>query len=170
MPAVLSYPGVYIEEVSSGVHSIAGVATSVTAFVGRTLWGPANEPIRVQSFAEFERQFGGLWIDSTLGHTVSHFFQNGGGDALVVRIYRIPSAAQVAAGAASDGTATVSAEQFAGAAQGTLTLDTNPTSGDTMTLDTKVYTFDPAAVAAQGTLTLDTQPTNGDTMTIGAKV
>jgi hypothetical protein len=56
------------------------------------------------------------------------------------------------------------------AAQGTLTVATNPSDGDTMTIDSKVYTFDgPAAVAAQGMLTVDTNPINGDTMTIGGK-
>jgi phage tail sheath protein FI len=86
MPATLTYPGVYIEELPSGVRTVTGVATSITAFIGRALRGPVNEPVRVQSFAEFERQFGGLWIDSTLGYAVSHFFLNGGGDALIVRV------------------------------------------------------------------------------------
>jgi phage tail sheath protein FI len=86
MPAVLNYPGVYIEELPSGVRTITGVATSITAFVGRALRGPVNDPVRVQSFAEFERTFGGLWVDSTLGYAVSHFFLNGGADALIVRV------------------------------------------------------------------------------------
>jgi phage tail sheath protein FI len=86
MPVTLSYPGVYIEEVSSGVRTITGVATSITAFVGRALRGPENDPVRVQSFAEFERQFGGLWRDSTLSYAVQQFFQNGGRDALIVRV------------------------------------------------------------------------------------
>jgi hypothetical protein len=86
MPAALTYPGVYIEELPSGVHTITGVATSITAFVGSALRGPANDPVRVQSYAEFERQFGGLWNQSTLGYAVSQFFLNGGGDALIVRV------------------------------------------------------------------------------------
>src|SRR4029077_20743684 len=84
--AALTYPGVYIEEIPSGVRTITGVATSITAFIGRAHRGPVNEPVRVQSFAEFERAFGGLWVDSTLGYAVSHFFGNGGGDALIVRV------------------------------------------------------------------------------------
>jgi len=86
MPTMVSYPGVYIEEISSGVRTITGVATSITAFIGRTRRGPPNDPVRVQSFAEFERTFGGLWSASTLGYAVAQFFQNGGGDALIVRI------------------------------------------------------------------------------------
>src|SRR5262245_3254508 len=84
MPVVpaLSYPGVYIQEIPSEVRTITGVATSITAFIGRALSGP----VRVQSFGEFERTFGGLWAESTLGYAVVQFFLNGGGDALVVRV------------------------------------------------------------------------------------
>jgi hypothetical protein len=67
-------------------RTIAAVATSITAFAGQAKRGPVNEPIRVQNFIEFERSFGGLWSDSTLGYAVAHFFQNGGTDALIVRI------------------------------------------------------------------------------------
>jgi hypothetical protein len=59
MPAALSYPSVYVEEIPSGVHTIAGVAASITAFVGRALRGPTDKPVRVQSFAQFDRAFGG---------------------------------------------------------------------------------------------------------------
>jgi phage tail sheath protein FI len=86
MPIAVSYPGVYVEEISSGVRTITGVATSIAAFIGRTLRGPPNDPVRVQSFAEFERAFGGLWSESTLSYAVAQFFQNGGGDALIVRV------------------------------------------------------------------------------------
>ncbi len=86
MPAALTFPGVYIEEISSGVRTITGVATSITAFIGATQRGEPNKPIRVQSFAEFERNFGGLWRDSPLTYAVHQFFQNGGADALIVRV------------------------------------------------------------------------------------
>jgi len=93
MPATLSYPGVYVEEVTSGVRTITGVATSITAFIGRALRGPENEPTRVRSFAEFERLFGGLWRNSTMSYAVQQFFQNGGGDALIIRVHNGGSAA-----------------------------------------------------------------------------
>src|SRR5215208_2925802 len=96
MPVAVSYPGVYVEEISSGVRTITGVATSITAFIGRTRRGPSNDPIRVQSFAEFERTFGGLWSESTVSYAVMQFFQNGGGDALVVRIANSGGAASTA--------------------------------------------------------------------------
>lgn len=93
MPATLSYPGVYIEEISSGVHTITGVATSITAFIGRTRRGPVadpitgGEPITINSFADFERIFGGLWELSPLSFAVRDFYLNGGSQAVIVRLY-----------------------------------------------------------------------------------
>lgn len=86
MAVSLTYPGVYIEEVPSGVRTITGVATSITAFIGRALRGPVNDPVRIQSFGEFERIFGGLSQDSTMSYGLQHYFLNGGIDALVVRV------------------------------------------------------------------------------------
>ena len=92
MAVTPTYPGVYVEELPSGVRTITGVATSITALIGRTRRGPDNEPVRVQSFGEFERLFGGLWFHSTLSYAVRHFFQNGGGDALIIRVTHAESA------------------------------------------------------------------------------
>ncbi len=86
MPVPLSYPGVYIEELPSGVHTITGVATSITAFIGSAPRGQTDTPVNVQSFAEFSRTFGGLWVGSTVGYAVYDFFQNGGSQALIVRV------------------------------------------------------------------------------------
>ena len=93
MPATLTYPGVYIEEIPSGVRAITGVATSITAFVGRALRGPTDadedSPFTVvNSYGDFERTFGGLWLGSALGFAVRDFFLNGGSQALIVRCYR----------------------------------------------------------------------------------
>jgi len=55
MPVAVSYPGVYVQEISSGVHTITGVATSITAFIGKAVMGPADEPVTINSFADFER-------------------------------------------------------------------------------------------------------------------
>jgi phage tail sheath protein FI len=85
MPSALTYPGVYIEEIPSGVRTITGVATSIAAFVGRTLRGPVDDPVLVTSYGDFERQFGGLWSESTLSYAVRDFFRNGGAQAVIVR-------------------------------------------------------------------------------------
>lgn len=88
MSASLSYPGVYVVEVPSGVRTITGVATSITAFIGRARQGPVNRATRVQSFAEYTRLFGDLWQSSTMGYAVQQFFQHGGKDAYIVRVFR----------------------------------------------------------------------------------
>lgn len=87
MPAPLTYPGVYIEEIPSGVRTIVGVATSITAFIGRAQRGLTDEPIRIQSFADYERLFGGLWEPSTMSYAIQQFFLNGGTDAIIVRVH-----------------------------------------------------------------------------------
>ena len=87
MPVPRTYPGVYIEEIPSGIRTIVGVATSITAFIGRTLKGRANEPIRIQNYGDFDREFGGLWVKSPLSYAVQQFFLNGGADALIIRVH-----------------------------------------------------------------------------------
>jgi uncharacterized protein len=87
MAITTSYPGVYIEEVPIGAHPIEGVPTSVTAFIGRALRGATGAPGEVKSWLEFERLYGGLWAPATLGYAVQHFFNNGGSQALIVRVH-----------------------------------------------------------------------------------
>ena len=85
MPVTPTYPGVYIEEVPSGVHSITGVATAIAAFVDFFKRGPMNEAVEVFSFADFERVFGGLDTRSEASYAIQQFFLNGGSRAWVVR-------------------------------------------------------------------------------------
>ena len=86
MPVRLTYPGVYIEEIPSGVHTITGVATSITAFVGRAAQGPVNKATTINSFADYGRIFGGLSLLSTMSYAVQDFFLNGGSQAIIVRL------------------------------------------------------------------------------------
>ncbi len=86
MPVHVTYPGVYIEEIPSGVRTIAGVATSVTAFLGRARRGPVNEPVVINSFSDFERGFGGLAVGDPMGYAVRDFYLNGGSQAIIVRL------------------------------------------------------------------------------------
>jgi phage tail sheath protein FI len=95
MPSTLSYPGVYIEEVPSGVRTVTGVATSITAFVGYTAKGPLDRAVRIFNYGDYEREFGGLHRDSDVSYAVQQFFMNGGGDAYVVRIAANAAAASV---------------------------------------------------------------------------
>ncbi|MCK5218328.1 hypothetical protein KAR10_02325, partial [bacterium] len=85
MPQQYTYPGVYVEEIPSGVHTITGVATSVAAFIDFFKEGPMDEAVRIQSMADFNRYFGGLDARSAAGYAISQFFLNGGTQAYVVR-------------------------------------------------------------------------------------
>ena len=88
MPVTPTYPGVYIEEVPSGVHTITGVATSIGAFIDTFTRGPINTAVQVLSMADFEREFGGLNTLSEGSYAISQFFLNGGSQAWVIRVGR----------------------------------------------------------------------------------
>jgi hypothetical protein len=90
MPVTPTYPGVYIEEIPSGVRTITGVATSITAFVGRALRGPINEPTLINNFTDFERRFGGMDVDYPMSYAVRDFYLNGGSQALILRLFGKP--------------------------------------------------------------------------------
>lgn len=66
--------------------TVHAAPTSVTAFVGRAPAGPLQEPQAIGSFAEFERDFGGLSLECPLAYAVRHYFLNGGEQALIVRV------------------------------------------------------------------------------------
>jgi phage tail sheath protein FI len=85
MAATLSYPGVYVEEIPSGVRTITGVSTSNTAFVDFFPRGPINQPVRITSYGDFERRFGGLNAKSEASYGIKQYYLNGGQVAFVVR-------------------------------------------------------------------------------------
>jgi phage tail sheath protein FI len=87
------FPGVYLEEVSSGNKPIEGASTSTAGMVGVTHRGPVNAPTLVTSFGEFQRLFGGILDHRTftehrdaLPYAVQGFFNNGGQRLYVSRI------------------------------------------------------------------------------------
>ena len=87
MPISPTYPGVYVEEIPSGVRTITGVATSITAFIGRATDGPVNEPVIMNSMGDFERNMGGVASGYPMTYAVEDFFANGGGQAVIVRLF-----------------------------------------------------------------------------------
>lgn len=136
MPVAPTYPGVYIEEISSGVRTITGVATSITAFVGYTQRGDVDHATHIFSFADFERAFGGVTVDSPLSHAVKHFFQNGGTEAYVVR------AAQGAASAS----VTLKNSTTAGVNVLELTATSEGVWGNNLRIDVDYATENPASL------------------------
>jgi len=101
MPPTLTYPGVYIEELPSGVHTITGVATSIAAFVGWAAQGPTNKATLIQSWSDFADRFGGLDSRSLLGYAVNSFFANGGQQTHIVRLASSGSSGDTAAASAT---------------------------------------------------------------------
>src|SRR6185312_3988877 len=95
MPPTLTYPGVYIVEAPSGVHTITGVATSIGAFFGQASMGPLNTPVECFSPSDYTRNFGGPVAGSDLAQSVQQFFSNGGSNCFVVRLADGAAAAQV---------------------------------------------------------------------------
>jgi phage tail sheath protein FI len=77
---------VYIQEVSSGVHTITNVATSITAFIDFFREGPMDKAIEIFGMADFQRVFGGLDDRSEASYAIAQYFLNGGGTALVIRV------------------------------------------------------------------------------------
>jgi hypothetical protein len=85
---VLSYPGVYVKEVPSGVRPIAAASTSTPAFVGLAEMGPNDEAKRITSWTEFQRHYGTFIADGYLAESVFQFFNNGGQQCYIVRVTR----------------------------------------------------------------------------------
>ena len=102
MPTYLT-PGVYVEEIDSGSKPIAAVGTAIAAFVGFTAKAPTDDPgdpdglkpRLVTNWSQYVAAYGGFTTvqhnggpprEAMLPHAVYGFFNNGGGNAYIVRI------------------------------------------------------------------------------------
>ncbi|WP_372570751.1 phage tail sheath family protein [Ruegeria jejuensis] len=85
MPTV-SYPGVYVREIPSGVQAISGVATSIATFVGMAKAGPLNIPTTVLGIQDYERVFSDDTSQGEMTEQVRQFFLNGGEQAIICRV------------------------------------------------------------------------------------
>jgi hypothetical protein len=115
MPQYLA-PGVYVEEVSSGIRPIVGVSTSIAGFIGEVTAGadmppipgefteesppqevlytlvPAGEPQLITNWEQFKNKFGNFCTENkTLAHAVYGFFNNGGTRCWIIRVEDIES-------------------------------------------------------------------------------
>ena len=95
MAVTPTYPGVYVQEVPSGVRTIAGVSTAVALFIGRTKQGPLSKPVQCFSYTDFERVFSSDSSVGDMARYVKLFFLNGGTQCLAMRIAHGATAAQV---------------------------------------------------------------------------
>ena len=160
MPTLPTYPGVYVEELESGVRPINAVATSVAAFIGYTARGLDHRPQRLLSFADFERAFGGLAADSLVSYGVSHFFTNGGTTAWVVRVPKpdadvaaITLLDDVAAGAVALAVTALSAGAWANDVL--VDVDHDVPDGDPKAFNLTITDFTGGAVETFRNVTLD---------------
>ena len=84
------YPGVYVEEISTGARPIQPVATSVTAFLGIAPDPEAKvgDPTLIGSWSDFLRYFGGKEQQETtlLAAAIYGYFQNDGMRCYVVNL------------------------------------------------------------------------------------
>ena len=78
--------GILVEEAPRGEQAIVQPPVTLAAFVGRTVRGPVDEPVTVDSMEAFHRVFGGAWGGSTLGPCLHGYFENGGQRAVIVRV------------------------------------------------------------------------------------
>lgn len=125
MPVTPTFPGVYIEEIPSGVRTITGVATSIAAFAGWAPRGPTDRAQLVLSWQDFDRIFG-TDSRSELAYGVYQFFANGGSQAYVIRL--VAANAQIA-GVTIDGKLNVTAKN-AGDWANTYAISTRVSSFD----------------------------------------
>ncbi len=86
MPRNIQYPGVFVEEIPSGVRSIPSRETDITAFLGFARRGPSDRPRGITSIAQFESLFGDIHEDFPLSLALRDFFENGGRIARVTRV------------------------------------------------------------------------------------
>lgn len=84
MPAVVSYPGVYVLEEESGARAIPAASTSLTVFVGMADKGPFEVPTQVLGLPAYEAKFGAT-SRGEMADQVRQFFVNGGGEAWIFR-------------------------------------------------------------------------------------
>ena len=77
--------------------------------------GVSNEPVAIESYAAFARQFGDpIDTDHPMGYAVNHFFTNGGGQALIVRALPATAATAIVHLPTVDGVTVSVAAQSAG--------------------------------------------------------
>lgn len=83
----LTAPGVYVEEIPSGVRPIEVAGTSTAAFFGEAERGPIDDVVKIFGFAEFQLIYGTFLSGGRyLAHSVYHYFNNGGGACYVGRV------------------------------------------------------------------------------------
>lgn len=100
MTIQVSYPGVYAQLISAPNPPTTGIPTSTTLFVGRAQMGPVETATTINSYDDFKRTFGALDADFPMSYALNQFYDNGGAEAIIVRLFK-PSSNSDCIGTAS---------------------------------------------------------------------
>jgi len=142
MSVSTSYPGIYIQELSSSSHAIVPAPTSIAAFVGYShpfQTAAFNVAQQCFSFSDYQTYFGPLFssglVDAALPRAVYQFFLNGGSTAWVLGLqpgmFAVEDAIITRLGAANGG-ATIN---------GTINTSSSATGGGTSTIPGPTFTI-----------------------------
>jgi uncharacterized protein len=189
MPQYLS-PGVYIEELNVGPHPIQGVSTSTTGMVGVAARGPTDgKPVLVTTFNDYQRTFGGFlpapdgpgtlstWGDPVNGGSwwlfplaVKGFFDNGGQQLYVKRVFAADKSPTVKGAAAATGTFTggLFADVTQPAAKGATDIIVSHLVGISVGTTVTIQYRDPALPPSEQSVAVDAYDTSTGTITLHA--
>jgi phage tail sheath protein FI len=78
-------PGLYFTVVPRPAEA-SPLRSDVAGFLGRTRRGLVGQPVRVEGWRGYLREFGGLLKDSSTTYAIRGYFENGGDVAYVVRL------------------------------------------------------------------------------------
>ncbi|MER2518080.1 phage tail sheath family protein [Candidatus Accumulibacter phosphatis] len=158
MPEYLS-PGVYVEEVSSGIKPVEGVGTSTGAFVGIAQRGPIGKPRLITNWTQFTATFGGFVENGYLAYAVYQFFSEGGTRCYVIRAAKGSATTLKKAETAAMGSLVVRAnsEGIWGNALSAVVADETTLPGGSVRIDyfQLSIVYDGAVVEAFDNVTLD---------------
>ena len=79
-------PGVYYERADASPRGIPALRMDVAGFVGIARRGPVDVPVPVQSWRQFQANFGDFTGAGYLAYAVRAFFENGGRKCWIVRV------------------------------------------------------------------------------------
>ena len=79
-------PGVYYQPTDQSQTGVVELRTDIGAFVGIAQRGPLDQPVRVESWAQFQTAFGTYLPNAYLAYAVNAFFENGGVTCDIVRV------------------------------------------------------------------------------------
>ncbi len=181
MPVTTSYPGIYIQELASSVHTITAAPTNIAVIIGythplKTLPNNWNKPVELFGFTDYERQFGGFLrseayalagsiktTDPTttfgdMASAVYQFFLNGGSDCYVVGLQ--PSNVNITPATLTFGNVTFTALEVTDDTW-EMSLTVRPVPPSTKTSPPPASP--PAAAMADVVVTYGPKPTTGST-------